>query len=59
VFVFGERAASRLKIVWFDRNACACSTNDFTSRGSHCRQRRAARVLHIDATALATTARRR
>jgi transposase len=54
VFVFGGRAASRLKILWFDRNGLCLLYKRFhqarfelpaAARGQH--------TLHIDAAALA------
>ena len=55
VFVFGGRAASRLKILWFDRNGlCLLYKRFHQSRFELPVAASGQRVLHIDAAALAT-----
>ena len=54
VFVFGGRAASRLKILWFDRNGlCLLYKRFHQSRFELPVAASGQRVLHIDTTALA------
>jgi transposase len=53
VFVFGGRAASRLKILWFDRNGlCLLYKRFHQSRFELPVSAGGQRVLHIDAAAL-------
>lgn len=54
VFVFGGRAASRLKILWFDRNGlCLLYKRFHQARFELPVAASGQRVLHIDTTALA------
>ena len=54
VFVFGGRAASRLKILWFDRNGlCLLYKRFHQSRFELPVAATGQRVLHIDTAALA------
>jgi transposase len=54
VFVFGGRAASRLKLLWFDRNGlCLLYKRFHQSRFELPAAASGQRVLHIDTAALA------
>ncbi len=54
VFVFGGRAASRLKILWFDRNGlCLLYKRFHQARFELPAAAHGQRVLHVDAVALA------
>ena len=54
VFVFGGRAASRLKLLWFDRNGlCLLYKRFHQARFELPAAASGQRVLHIDTTALA------
>lgn len=54
IFVFGGRAASRLKILWFDRNGlCLLYKRFHQSRFELPASASGQRVLHIDTVALA------
>jgi transposase len=54
VFVFGGRAASRLKLLWFDRNGlCLLYKRFHQARFELPAATAGQRVLHIDAAALA------
>jgi transposase len=54
LFVFGDRAASRLKVLWFDRNGlCLLYKRYHQSRFELPAAAGGQRVLHIDAAALA------
>jgi transposase len=54
VFVFGGRSASRLKILWFDRNGlCLLYKRFHQARFELPAAANGQRVLHVDAVALA------
>ncbi len=55
LFVFGGRAASRLKVLWFDRNGlCLLYKRYHQARFDLPAAASGQRVLHIDAAALAS-----
>jgi len=55
LFVFGGRAASRLKVLWFDRNGLCLLYKRYHQSGFELPVSAGGqRVLHIDAQALAT-----